>query len=240
MGVPSVKEMCCNGWTSSSRTAELQWDRKQSDRPWALSYCFPCAIYVSAADHKHLLGTVCSYLLTRQLPCLMWWMTMVWLLASFAFCSRFQPVVVPEPTVEETYEILQGLRERYEAHHKLRYTDDALMAAAKYSSQYISDRFLPDKAIDLIDEAGSRVRLRHIQLPEEARDLDKELKQVGVGGWCGKVAVVDQQLEMIVMLVLWMISRLLDVPCLDQMFIWSYVHTVVLDVMSRCQGASRQ
>jgi ATP-dependent Clp protease ATP-binding subunit ClpA len=73
---------------------------------------------------------------------------------------------------------LQGLRERYEAHHKLRYTDEALMAAAKYSHQYISDRFLPDKAIDLIDEAGSRVRLRHIQLPEEARDLDKELKQV--------------------------------------------------------------
>jgi ATP-dependent Clp protease ATP-binding subunit ClpC len=56
--------------------------------------------------------------------------------------------------------------------------DESLMAAAKYSSQYISDRFLPDKAIDLIDEAGSRVRLRHIQLPEEARDLDKELKQV--------------------------------------------------------------
>jgi ATP-dependent Clp protease ATP-binding subunit ClpA len=87
-------------------------------------------------------------------------------------------VVVPEPTVEEAYEILQGLRERYETHHKLRYLDEALMAAAKYSSQYISDRFLPDKAIDLIDEAGSRVRLRHIQLPEEARDLDKELKQV--------------------------------------------------------------
>ena len=92
--------------------------------------------------------------------------------------SRFQPVHVPEPTIDETYEILQGLRERYEAHHKLRYTDEALMAAAKYSSQYISDRFLPDKAIDLIDEAGSRVRLRHIQLPEEARELDKELKAV--------------------------------------------------------------
>jgi hypothetical protein len=59
--------------------------------------------------------------------------------------SRFQPVVVPEPTIDETYEILQGLRERYETHHKLRYTDEALMAAAKYSSQYISDRFLPDK-----------------------------------------------------------------------------------------------
>ena len=83
---------------------------------------------------------------------------------------------VPEPSVEETYQILLGLRERYEAHHKLRYTDEALDSAAKYSSQYISDRFLPDKAIDLIDEAGSRVRLRHAQLPEEARDLDKELR----------------------------------------------------------------
>ncbi|KXZ48535.1 hypothetical protein GPECTOR_27g706 [Gonium pectorale] len=91
---------------------------------------------------------------------------------------RFQPVTVPEPTVDETFEILQGLRERYETHHKLRYSDESLMAAAKFSSQYISDRFLPDKAIDLIDEAGSRVRLRHIQLPEEARDLDKELRQV--------------------------------------------------------------
>ncbi|KAK9814010.1 hypothetical protein WJX73_008960 [Symbiochloris irregularis] len=89
---------------------------------------------------------------------------------------RFQPVTVPEPTTEETYEILLGLRERYEAHHKLRYDDEALMAAAKYSAQYISDRFLPDKAIDLIDEAGSRVRLQHAQLPEEARELDKELR----------------------------------------------------------------
>lgn len=89
---------------------------------------------------------------------------------------RFQPVYVPEPTPEETYQILLGLRERYEAHHKLRYTDEALDAAAKYSHQYISDRFLPDKAIDLIDEAGSRVRLRHAQLPEEARELDKELR----------------------------------------------------------------
>ena len=89
---------------------------------------------------------------------------------------RFQPVVVEEPTVEETVQILGGLRERYEAHHKLRYTDEALEAAAQYSSQYISDRFLPDKAIDLIDEAGSRVRLLHAQLPEEARELDKELR----------------------------------------------------------------
>jgi len=89
---------------------------------------------------------------------------------------RFQPVQVPEPSVDETIEILRGLRERYELHHKLKYSDDALIAAAKFSSQYISDRFLPDKAIDLIDEAGSRVRLSHAALPEEAKELDKELK----------------------------------------------------------------
>ncbi|KAL7597719.1 hypothetical protein Lser_V15G21420 [Lactuca serriola] len=91
---------------------------------------------------------------------------------------RFQPVKVPEPTVDETIQILKGLRERYEIHHKLRYTDEALVAAAHLSYQYISDRFLPDKAIDLIDEAGSRVRLRHAQLPEEARELEKELRQI--------------------------------------------------------------
>ncbi|CAI5482745.1 unnamed protein product [Closterium sp. Yama58-4] len=91
---------------------------------------------------------------------------------------RFQPVQVPEPSVEETILILQGLRERYEIHHKLRYTDEALAAAAQLSYQYISDRFLPDKAIDLIDEAGSRVRLRHAQMPEEAKELDKQLRQI--------------------------------------------------------------
>jgi len=89
---------------------------------------------------------------------------------------RFQPVNVPEPTVDDCIQILGGLRERYESHHKLTYTDEALSAAAKLAHQFISDRFLPDKAIDLIDEAGSRVRLRHAALPEEARELDKELK----------------------------------------------------------------
>ncbi|KAG6481944.1 hypothetical protein ZIOFF_058568 [Zingiber officinale] len=91
---------------------------------------------------------------------------------------RFQPVKVPEPTVDETIQILRGLRERYEIHHKLHYSDEALVAAAELSHQYISDRFLPDKAIDLIDEAGSRVRLCHAQLPEEAKELDKELRQI--------------------------------------------------------------
>ncbi|XP_028765130.1 chaperone protein ClpC, chloroplastic-like [Neltuma alba] len=91
---------------------------------------------------------------------------------------RFQPVKVPEPTVDETIQILEGLRERFEIHHKVRYTDEALVAAAQLSHQYISDRFLPDKAIDLVDEAGSRVQLRPEQLPEEAGELDKEVKQI--------------------------------------------------------------
>jgi ATP-dependent Clp protease ATP-binding subunit ClpC len=91
---------------------------------------------------------------------------------------RFQPVNVGEPSVEETIEILHGLRERYEQHHKLRITDEALKAAAELSDRYISDRFLPDKAIDLVDEAGSRVRLLNSQLPAAARELDKELRQV--------------------------------------------------------------
>ena len=91
---------------------------------------------------------------------------------------RFQPVMVGEPSVDETVEILFGLRDRYEQHHQLKITDNALAAAAKYADQYISDRFLPDKAIDLVDEAGSRVRLLNSQLPPAARELDKELRKV--------------------------------------------------------------
>ncbi len=91
---------------------------------------------------------------------------------------RFQPVMVGEPSVEETIEILFGLRDRYEEHHKLKISDQALDAAAKLSDRYISDRYLPDKAIDLIDEAGSRVRLLNSQLPPAAKELDKELRQV--------------------------------------------------------------
>nr|ATJ02848.1 ATP-dependent Clp protease ATP-binding subunit clpA-like protein [Porphyridium purpureum] len=91
---------------------------------------------------------------------------------------RFQPVMVGEPSVEETVEILFGLRDRYEQHHQLKISDSALQAAATYANQYISDRFLPDKAIDLVDEAGSRVRLLNSQLPPAARDLDKELRAV--------------------------------------------------------------
>lgn len=91
---------------------------------------------------------------------------------------RFQPVMVGEPSVEETIEILYGLRERYEKHHKLVISDEALRAAAKFADQYIADRFLPDKAIDLIDEAGSRVRLMNSQLPAAAKELDLELREI--------------------------------------------------------------
>jgi ATP-dependent Clp protease ATP-binding subunit ClpC len=91
---------------------------------------------------------------------------------------RFQPVMVGEPTVEETIEILHGLRERYEQHHKLHISDAALEAAAKLADRYIADRFLPDKAIDLIDEAGSRVRLLKYQRSPEEKAMDEKLRQV--------------------------------------------------------------
>jgi ATP-dependent Clp protease ATP-binding subunit ClpC len=91
---------------------------------------------------------------------------------------RFQPVMVGEPSVDETIEILFGLRERYEKHHKLTIKDEAIRAAAKLADQYIADRFLPDKAIDLIDEAGSRVRLMNSQLPPAAKELDRELREL--------------------------------------------------------------
>jgi ATP-dependent Clp protease ATP-binding subunit ClpC len=91
---------------------------------------------------------------------------------------RFQPVNVPEPSVDETIQILRGLRNRYERHHMLRISDGALVAAAKLGAQFIADRFLPDKAIDLIDEASARVRLSGCGLPKAAKDLDKELKEL--------------------------------------------------------------
>ena len=91
---------------------------------------------------------------------------------------RFQPVTVGEPSIDDTIEILKGLRERYEQHHRLKITDEALVAAATLGDRYISDRFLPDKAIDLIDEAGSRVRLLNSKLPPAAKEVDKQLRDV--------------------------------------------------------------
>ncbi|MDM7960268.1 MAG: ATP-dependent Clp protease ATP-binding subunit [Synechococcus sp. WH 8007] len=91
---------------------------------------------------------------------------------------RFQPVQVGEPSVEDTIEILRGLKERYESHHRLKIADEALVAAATLGDRYISDRFLPDKAIDLIDEAGSRVRLMNSKLPPAAKEVDKQLRDI--------------------------------------------------------------
>lgn len=91
---------------------------------------------------------------------------------------RFQPVTVGEPTEEETVEILKGLRDKYEAHHKVKITDDAINSAVKLSSRYINDRFLPDKAIDLIDEAASVVRLNAYTLPQNLKDMEEEIKRL--------------------------------------------------------------
>ncbi len=91
---------------------------------------------------------------------------------------RFQPVVVGEPSSEEAVEILKGLRDKYEAHHKVKITDEAIEAAVKMSVRYIGDRFLPDKAIDLIDEAASKVRLRAYTPPEDVRELEDKIKHI--------------------------------------------------------------
>jgi ATP-dependent Clp protease ATP-binding subunit ClpC len=91
---------------------------------------------------------------------------------------RFQPIYVDQPTIAHTIEILKGLKDRYEAHHRVSFTDDALVAAANLSDRYISDRFLPDKAIDLIDEAGSRMRIRRMTAPPNVREMDERIAQV--------------------------------------------------------------
>src|SRR5919106_3663070 len=91
---------------------------------------------------------------------------------------RFQPVKVDEPTLAHTIEILKGLRDRYEAHHRVTITDDALVAAGNLADRYISDRNLPDKAIDLIDEAGSRLRIRRMQTPPDLREIERKLGEV--------------------------------------------------------------
>jgi ATP-dependent Clp protease ATP-binding subunit ClpC len=90
---------------------------------------------------------------------------------------RFQPIYVEQPTVADTIDILKGLRDRYEAHHRVSFTDEALVAAANLSDRYISDRFLPDKAIDLIDEAGSRMRIRRMTAPPNVREMDERIAE---------------------------------------------------------------
>ncbi|MEU6096270.1 ATP-dependent Clp protease ATP-binding subunit [Streptomyces sp. NPDC047079] len=95
-----------------------------------------------------------------------------------ALARRFQPILVPEPSVPDAIEILRGLRDRYEAHHQVRYTDEALVAAVELSDRYLTDRHLPDKAIDLIDQAGARVRLRARTKGTDVRALEREVEQL--------------------------------------------------------------
>ncbi|HJV05455.1 MAG TPA: AAA family ATPase, partial [Actinomycetota bacterium] len=102
---------------------------------------------------------------------------------------RFQPIDVSEPTVAHTIDILKGLRDRYEAHHRVSFTDDALVAAANLSDRYISDRYLPDKAIDLIDEAGSRMRIRRMTAPPDVREVDDRIAEVRMQ----KESAIDSQ-----------------------------------------------
>ncbi|MBW3662600.1 MAG: ATP-dependent Clp protease ATP-binding subunit [Actinobacteria bacterium] len=102
---------------------------------------------------------------------------------------RFQPVKVEEPTIEHTIEILKGLRDRYEAHHRVTITDEALVAAGNLADRYISDRFLPDKAIDLIDEAGSRLRIQSMTAPPDLKDLDEKIEETRKS----KEAAIDGQ-----------------------------------------------
>jgi ATP-dependent Clp protease ATP-binding subunit ClpC len=109
-----------------------------------------------------------------------------------ALARRFQPILVPEPSVADTIAILHGLRDRYEAHHQVRFTDEALVAAAEMADRYISDRFMPDKAIDMIDQAGARVRLRIKTPGSDVRDLERRLEQIKRDK---DQAVADEQYE---------------------------------------------
>src|SRR5690606_3223499 len=97
-----------------------------------------------------------------------------------ALQRRFQPVMVDEPTVEDTISILRGLKEKYELHHGVRITDAALVAAPHLANRYITERFLPDKAIDLMDEAASRIRMEVESKPEEIESLDRRIIQLKI------------------------------------------------------------
>ncbi|CAG5157109.1 uncharacterized protein ALTATR162_LOCUS4901 [Alternaria atra] len=97
-----------------------------------------------------------------------------------ALARRFQPILVGEPTVQDTISILRGIKERYEVHHGVRITDNALVAAAAYSNRYITDRFLPDKAIDLVDEAASALRLQQESKPDAIQELDRQIMTIQI------------------------------------------------------------
>jgi len=123
---------------------------------------------------------------------------------------RFQPIIVPEPTLEETTAILKGIRERYEKHHKVKITDEALEAAAVMSDRYISDRFLPDKAIDLIDESCAQVRLSQVVEPENIKTLEKEITSAKESKDTAKVAELEKVKKELVDL--WTKTKLEDIP----------------------------
>jgi ATP-dependent Clp protease ATP-binding subunit ClpC len=95
-----------------------------------------------------------------------------------ALDRRFQTIIIQPPSIDETIKIIQGLRSRYEAHHRIKISDEAIVSAARFSDRYISDRFLPDKAIDVVDEAGSRARLKEVTLPPEIRDEERNLEHL--------------------------------------------------------------
>ncbi len=109
-----------------------------------------------------------------------------------ALSRRFQPVLVNEPTVEESYQMLLGIRDKYEAHHRVRITDEALKAAVSLSDRYITERFLPDKAVDLMDEAASRVRIRTFSAPSQIKTLETQLEELLRDK---REAIADQQYE---------------------------------------------
>ena len=100
--------------------------------------------------------------------------------ADAALTRRFQPVFVGEPSVEDTIFILRGLKEKYELHHGIRITDDALISAAQLSNRYINERFLPDKAIDVVDEAASHIRIRSDSKPEQLEAVDRQIMQLKI------------------------------------------------------------
>ncbi|MCI8468892.1 MAG: ATP-dependent Clp protease ATP-binding subunit, partial [Eggerthellaceae bacterium] len=105
---------------------------------------------------------------------------------------RFQPLTVNEPNEEQAIRIMEGLRDKYEAHHQVRFTEEAIQAAVTLSERYIQDRYLPDKAIDVLDEAGARMRIRNMTLPKELRDLDDELRRIQAEK---NAAIADQNFE---------------------------------------------
>jgi ATP-dependent Clp protease ATP-binding subunit ClpB len=106
---------------------------------------------------------------------------------------RFQPVLITEPDIEDTISILRGLKEKYEIHHGVRITDSAIIAAAQLSDRYISDRFLPDKAIDLIDEAASKLRIEIDSMPEELDYIERRIKQLEIEREALKRELKDKQ-----------------------------------------------